>query len=76
MSVVEGRLSSRLLFSTCPFSFLLNMFVSSCSMTVICCVCCLRTVFCSFIIFISISAFLMDCLGSSLIPVVSLLILF
>ena len=44
-------------------------------MTVICWVCYLSTAFCSLIILVSISVFLMDFLRSSLISVVSLLLL-
>ena len=63
------------IFRVSVFYFLLSRFVISCSMTVICWVCCLSTAFCSLIILVSISVFFMDCLSSSLIPAVSLLLL-
>ena len=44
-------------------------------MTVIFWVCCLSTAFCSLIILVSISVFSVDCLSSSLISAVSLLLL-
>ena len=63
------------IFGVSVFIFCLALFVSSCSMTVICWVCCLSTAFCSLIILVSISVFFMDCLSSSSISAVSLLLL-
>ena len=63
------------IFRVSVFYFLLSTFVISCSMTVICWVCCLSTAFCLLIILVSISVFFMDCLSSSLISAVSLILL-